>query len=183
MRAPPLVDWIETVKLHAAVQAGALGQPRHALVTSVDATSHSVKVSIQPEGVESGWIPDAAIAANGLRIACPSEIGTQVLVVPVEGDAEHPVVVARLFDVSIVPPMSPATGKPVQPGEIGIFLDGGCYMHLSQGSVFLNGKIIIHGSVQVDGDVVAAGISLVEHIHKGVQTGGGVSGPAIVSGG
>lgn len=178
-----MADWIETIKLHAATQTSAVGQPRHALVTSVDPTSHSVRVSIQPEGIETGWIPDAAVAAYGLQIACPAEIGTQVLVVPVEGDAEHPVIVARLFDVSITPPVSPATGRVVQAGEIGIFLKSGCYMHLTQDSVFLGGKIVIDGSVEVDGDIVAAGVSLVSHIHRGIQPGGGVSGPAIPSNG
>ena len=176
-----MADWIETIKLHAATQAGALGQPRHALVTSVDPTSHSVKVSIQPEGIESGWIPDAVVAASGLRIACPAEIGTQVLVVPVEGDAEHPVVVARLFDVSITPPISPATGNPVQAGEIGIFLSSGCYLHLSESSIFIGGKLVINGSVQVSGDVVAASVSLAGHVHQRVQPGAGISGMPVSS--
>ena len=171
-----MTDWIETVKLHAATQAGALGQPRHALVTSVDPTSHSVKVAIQPEGIESGWIPDATIAANGLKIACPAEIGTQVLVVPVEGDAEHPVVVARLFDVSIMPPTNPVTNKPVQPGEIGIFINGGSYIHLTGHTIYLGGKLIVDGSIQVADDISAAGISLSKHVHGGVQGGSGLSG-------
>ena len=178
-----MADWIETVKLHAATQAGALGQPRHALVTSVDPTSHSVKVSIQPEGIESGWIPDAVVAANGLRIACPAEIGTQVLVVPVEGDAEHPVVVARLFDVLITPPTSPATGNPVQAGEIGIFLNGGCYIHLSKSSIFIGGELVIDGSIRVSGDVVATSVSLAGHVHQGVQPGSGISGTPASSNG
>ena len=169
-------DWLETVKLHAATQAGALGQPRHALVTSVDAVSHAVKVTIQPEGLESGWIPDGAIAASGLRIACPSEIGTQVLVVPVEGDAEHPVVVARLFDVTLMPPSSPATGSPVQPGELGIFLDGGNYVHLTKGSLFFKGTVVLDGTLTVSGDVVAAQVSLAGHVHSAVQPGHGMSG-------
>lgn len=171
-----MADWLETIKFHAAKQVAALGQPRHALVTSVDAVSHSVKVTVQPEGIESGWIPDAAIAAAGLRIACPAEIGTQVLVVPVEGDAEHPVVIARLFDVSITPPVAPVTGKPVQPGEIGIFLDGGVYLHMTRDGIFIHGKLIVDGSVEASGDVVAAGISLEGHAHGGVQTGQGLSG-------
>ena len=150
-------DWLETVKLHAATQVGALGQPRHAVVTSVDAVSHAVKVTIQPEGLESGWIPDGAIAASGLRIACPAEIGTQVLVVPVEGDAEHPVVVARLFDVTVMPASSPATGRAVQPGELGIFLDGGSYVHLTKESLFLKGAVVLDGTLTVSGDVIAAG--------------------------
>ena len=169
-------DWLETVKLHAATQAGALGQPRHALVTSVDAVSHAVKVTIQPEGLESGWIPDGAIAASGLRIACPAEIGTQVLVVPVEGDAEHPVVVARLFDVTLMPSSSPATGSPVQPGELGIFLDGGNYVHLTKEHIFFKGAVVLDGTLTVSGDVVAAQVSLAGHVHSAVQPGQGVSG-------
>ncbi len=169
-------DWLETVKLHAATQAGALGQPRHALVTSVDAVSHAVKVTIQPEGLESGWIPDGAVAASGLRIACPAEIGTQVLVVPVEGDAEHPVVVARLFDVTLMPPSSSATGSPVQPGELGIFLDGGNYVHLTKTSLFLKGTVVLDGTLTVSGDVVAAKVSLAGHVHSAVQPGQGMSG-------
>ena len=176
-------DWLETIKLHAATQAGSLGQPRHALVTSVDAVSHAVKVTIQPEGIESGWIPDCAVAAAGLRISCPAEIGTQVLVVPVEGDAEHPVVVARIFDVALTPPSSPATGSPVQPGEIGIFLDGGAYLHLTKDKIFLKGTIVIDGDLKTTGDVMASGISLINHVHVGVQPGQGVSGAPENSGG
>jgi phage baseplate assembly protein gpV len=171
-----MTDWIETIKLHAATQAGALGQPSHAIVTSVDAVSHAVKVSIQPEGLESGWIPDCAVAAGGLRISCPAEIGTQVLVVPVEGDAEHPVVVARIFDVSTKAPVSPATGTAVQAGEFGIFLEGGSYLHLTKDNIFLKGSIIVDGSLTVKGDAVAAGISLVHHVHTDVQSGQGISG-------
>ena len=174
-------DWIETLKLHAATQVGALGQPRHALVTSVDPTSHSVKVSIQPEGIESGWIPDVAISAYGMKIACPAEIGTQVLVVPVEGDAEHPVVVGRLFDVSITPPTSPATNKPVQPGEIGIFTSGGCYMHFVGSTIFIGGKLVVDGSIQINGDIVAADVSLKGHVHRGIEVGNGISGAPVSS--
>lgn len=176
-----MTDWVETLKLHAATQVGALGQPRHALVTSVDPTSHSVKVSIQPDGIESGWIPDTAVSACGLKIACPAEIGTQVLVVPVEGDAEHPVVVARLFDVSIVPPTSPATNKPVQPGEIGIFTNEGCYMHFTGSTIFIGGKLVVDGSIQVNGDVVAADVSLTAHVHRGIEIGNGISGTPVSS--
>ena len=171
-----MADWLETIKLHAAKQAGALGQPRHAIVTSVDAVSHAVKVMIQPDGIESGWIPDAAVATSGLRIACPAEIGSQVLVVPVEGDAEHPVVVARVFDVVTIPPLSPATGTPVQPGEFGIFANDGSYIHLTKDNIFLKGKIVVDGYLQVNGDMVANGISLISHQHIGTQPGQGLSG-------
>lgn len=169
--------WIEAVKLQSAVHSTATGQPRHGIVTSVDVVNHAVKITIEPEGVESGWIPDGAIAAGNLKIACPSEVGTQVLVVPVEGDAEHPIVVCRLFDTVSVPPISPATSKPVQAGEFGVFLASGTYLHITQEGIYLGGNVTINGNITATGDIAAAGISLEQHIHSDVETGDGVSGP------
>ena len=170
-------SWLDAVKLHSAVHTANSGQPKHGLVTSVDPINHAVKVMIEPDGVESGWIPDAVIAAAGLKIACPSEIGTQVLLLPVEGDAEHPVVVARVFDTVVSCPTSPATSQPVQPGEIGIFLAGGVYLHLTEAGLYLGGPVFIQGSVSASGDIQSAGISLQQHLHSQVQAGTGVSGP------
>ena len=170
-------NWIEAIKLHSAVHATAIGQPRHGIVTSVDPVNHAVKVMIQPDNVESGWIPDGVIAAAGLKIACPSEVGTQVLLVAVEGDAEHPVVVARLFDTVVTAPVSPATSRAVQAGEVGIFLASGVYLHLTSNGIYLGGDVTINGSLSTTGDVLAAGISLQRHVHSNVQSGNGVSGP------
>lgn len=176
-------DWIESIKLQAAAQVGSVGQPRHGVVTSVDPVAHAVKVTLQPEAVESGWIPDPSLAASGLKISCPSEIGTQVLVVPVEGDPEHPVVVGRLFDVVTAAPVSPATGAVVQPGEVGVFLKSGLYLHMTQDCLFLKGPVAIDGSVTVNGDVTAQGVSLQTHRHVDVQPGNGLSGQPQASNG
>lgn len=157
--------------LLAASASSVAGRPRHGVVSAVDPTTHSVKVTIQPEGVVSGWIPDPGIACAGLRIACPAETGTQVLLVAVEGDAEHPVIVARLFDTTMLPPVSPFTSKPVQPGEIGIFLGDGTALHISAGMISMKGQLNVEGSIAVTGDVTANGISLDHHQHGGVQTG------------
>ena len=170
-------NWVEVVKLHSAAHTASCGQPKHGLVTSVDPVNHAVKVMVEPDGVESGWIPDSVIAAGGLRIACPSEVGTQVLLLPVEGDAEHPVVVGRLFDTVTRPPLSPATSRPVQPGEIGIFLPGGSYLHMTDSALYLGGSVIVVGSLSATEDVTAGGISVREHLHSQVQPGSGVSGP------
>ena len=161
----------DSLHLQTAVHSAHQGQARHALVTAVDPTNHSVKVTLQPEGVVTGWLPDPGMACGGLRICCPCEVGTQVLTVPVEGDSEHPVVVARLFDTTILPPTSPGTGKPVQPGEVGFFLANGVYLHLSNDGLFINGTLKINGSVEVTGDVTSQSISLIGHVHGGVSTG------------
>lgn len=171
-----MLDWTETLKLHSAASIGSAGRARHAIVCATDADNHAVKVELQPDGVRSGWIPDPGLACAGLRIACPCEIGTQVLIVPVEGDAEHPVIVARVFDAATVPPTSPATGKPVQPGEFGVFLSGGAYLHMSAGASTIGGALHVAGAVTTTGDIVAGTISLQNHFHTGVAVGTGLSG-------
>ena len=168
-------QWLDAMRLQAALQVNSLGQPRHAIVTSVDPVAHAVKVMVQPDGQESGWIPDGAAAAGSLRICCPSEIGTQVLVVPVEGDAEHPILVSRLFDVVHTPPSSPATTKPVQPGEVGVFIQDGAYIHMTGNNIYLKGSVIIDGSLRTTDDVIAAGVSLSAHVHGEVATGSAFS--------
>jgi len=170
-------SWIDAARFHASSQVVSVGQPRHALVSSVDPANHAVKVVIEPDGIETGWIPDAAVSAGGLKIACPSQIGTQVLVVPVEGDAEHPVVIARLFDTVVTPPVSPATGQAVQAGEVGFFIGDEVYVHLTAGGLYLGGNVTIKGTLAVTGDVTAAEVSLQQHLHSQVQPGSGVSGP------
>ena len=60
---------------------------------------------------------------------------------------------------------------------IGGFLnqEPSCYIELSQnGSITINAPtgLVINNSVTVNGDVVASGISLVNHIHGGVESGG-----------
>ncbi len=95
------------------------------------------------------------------------------MIVPVEGDAEHPVIVARLFDTVMQPPVSPATGKPVQPGEIGIFLSDGTYLHLFEGTIAMKGKLLVDGVIQATQDVVVKDVSLYSHVHAGVSTGSG----------
>ena len=170
-------SWIEAIKLHSAVHTTATGQTKHGIVTSVDIVNHAVKVTVEPDGVESGWIPDGAVAAGGLKISCPSEVGTQVLLVAVEGDAEHPVVIARIFDTVVTVPVSPATSRPVQAGEIGIFLNSGTYLHMTPSGTFLGGDLAISGSLTATADIVSAGVSLQHHVHSAVQSGNETSGP------
>ncbi len=94
-----------------------LAQPQHGVVSAVDPVRNTVRVLLQPDGVETGDIPAPALAAGTLRIAIPLEVGTQVTLKPIGGDAEQFVVSTVLFDAVMTPPISPQTGQPAQPGE------------------------------------------------------------------
>lgn len=102
----------------AAAVKNQIPSPRLGLVSSVDPVNHAVKVRLMPEDVETGWLPYAVGARSGdLRVGSPPSIGQHVKVTPIEGDAEHMIVSADVLDDVVRAPISPATGKPAQPGE------------------------------------------------------------------
>lgn len=82
---------------------------RMAVVSSYNQATHAVKVTYQPEGVESAWMPLGAIAVgNGFGIASGPNLGDQVVVEFSDGDYAAPKVVARLFSTLAQPPAVPA---------------------------------------------------------------------------
>lgn len=95
-----------------------VGKTSHGIVSAVDPINHAVKVRVQPEDIESGWLPVSTLAAGALRICRVPDIGEHVRLEPIEGDAEHLCVSAAQFDTITTPPVSPATGTAAQPGEM-----------------------------------------------------------------
>jgi hypothetical protein len=90
---------------------------RHGLVTSYDPQNHLAKVTFQPEGQESGWLPiETGHIGNGYGIATglqPGDgktTGDQVVVRYQEGDLESGKVVQRVHSDDQKPPV-------VQSGE------------------------------------------------------------------
>jgi uncharacterized protein involved in type VI secretion and phage assembly len=90
---------------------------RHGLVTSYDPNNHLAKVTFQPEGQESGWIPieTGHIGAGygiavGLQPGDGKTTGDQVVVRYQEGDFESGKIVQRVHSDNNKPPV-------VQSGE------------------------------------------------------------------
>lgn len=91
---------------------------RHGLVTSYDPKTHLAKVTFQPEGQESGWIPiETGHIGNGFGIAIGltpgdgKKTGDQVVVRYQEGDFESGKIVQRVHSDDDKPPT-------VQSGEV-----------------------------------------------------------------
>ena len=133
-------------------QAGALdqehGQPRFGIVTSVNPATATVRVTLQPEGVLSGWLPVLSPwTGAGWGIVCPPSPGDQVFVLAQEGDAEHGVVVGRAFSDAQQPPPAPA-------GELWLAHASGSFVKLqNDGTVRVNGNLFVTGDLHVSGDV------------------------------
>jgi phage baseplate assembly protein gpV len=134
--------FLNAMKAHAAALDRAQGQPRFGLVTSVDPNRYAARVTLQPEGVLTGWLPILSpwIGA-GWGLSCLPAPGDQVFVLAQEGEAEHGVVIGASWSDSARPP-----GAPV--GEFWLVHQSGTSLKLAN-----DGTVQIHGDLHVSGDV------------------------------
>lgn len=91
-------DHLNAARREAERVLGNVAQPRMGLVSSYDPDRYSVKVRLQPEGTETGWMPMASPGVgNGFGIFAPPALGDQVLVLHQEGSSGSPVAVAGIY--------------------------------------------------------------------------------------
>lgn len=116
---------------------------RHGLVTSYDPKTHLAKVTFQPEGQESGWLPiETGHIGNGFGIAIGltpgdgKKTGDQVIVRYQEGDIESGKIVQRVHSDQDKPPR-------VESGEM-------VFWHKNGAMIFFNkaGDLILRGGTE-----------------------------------
>jgi phage baseplate assembly protein gpV len=161
-----------SLKAQAASLDLAHGRPRFGTVASVDPARHAARVSLQPEGVMTGWLPVLSPwVGAGWGMCVPPQPGQQVLVLPQDGDGEHGVIVGGAWsDASTTP------GAPV--GELWLVHQSGSFIKLAN-----DGTVRVQGDLHVNGDVYDKHGSLDRlrgnydaHTHGGVQPGGSSTG-------
>jgi phage baseplate assembly protein gpV len=146
--------FLNVMKAQAAALDRAQGQPRFALVASVDPARYSVRVLLQPEGVLTGWLPVlSAWVGAGWGMACLPAPGDQVLVLAQEGDGEHGVVVGAAFSDQVPPPAAPA-------GELWLRHRSGVALKLTNdGTLRIEGPVHVAGNVYIEGTLYAQDIA------------------------
>ncbi|MEJ0047589.1 MAG: phage baseplate assembly protein V [Rhodospirillales bacterium] len=140
---------INHLKGHAAQLDHGWAHPRLGIVTSVDSQTYSARVTIQPEGVLTGWLPIAAgWTGNNWGMVCAPSPGDQVVVLWQEGDAEQGLVAGRIWSNVATPPVAPA-------GEFWlVHRSGSCLKLHNDGSIESGGTVWHHnGDLRVSGDV------------------------------
>jgi phage baseplate assembly protein V len=102
---------LNALKLHMASMDAQAGQARMGVVQSYDPNSGTAKVLIQPEGVLTSWLPVLSQSVGaGWGVHTPLAGGEQVLVLPMEGDADNGVIVGRAWSDQMQPPQNPFGG-------------------------------------------------------------------------
>jgi phage baseplate assembly protein V len=149
--------FLGALKGHAAALDAASAQPRFGVVSSVDPSTYTARVLLQPEGVLSGWLPVLTPwGGNGWGLVCPPTPGQQVLVVAQEGESEHGVILGVAFSQTNQPPAAAA-------GELWLVHATGTYLKLlNDGSIVVQAsQFTLNGALQVNGDISVSGNVLV----------------------
>ena len=134
---------LNIIKSHAGALDCGGGQPRFGVVTSLDTNSACARVTLQPEGVLSGWLPILSpwVGAGWGLVCSPPSPGDQVMVLAQEGNAEHGVIIGAAFSTTQLPPVAPSA-------NFGSCIASGSFIKLQN-----DGTIQISGDLHVSGDV------------------------------
>jgi uncharacterized protein involved in type VI secretion and phage assembly len=163
-------------------------------ISGYDASNYLAKVLLQPDGVETGWLPIAAIGVgNGWGIQVAPNVGDMVEVEFQDGGIDAGLITGRFFNNS-------ARANAVPTGEVWLVHKSGSFIkmlssgHISSsgtwdhaGDLNVTGNETVSGNVTAQGTVQApnvigttnvtfGGKSGIAHTHSGVQTGIGNTG-------
>jgi phage baseplate assembly protein gpV len=139
------------------------GQPRFGLVTSFDPNTYTARVTLQPEGVLTGWLPVLSPwTGSGWGMVAPPSPGDQVVLIAQEGQADHGIIIGRAFSDAARPPS--IGGKPAPSGEIWLVHASGSFLILrNDGSIAgqattwrLAGNMQITGNVEITGTLTVS---------------------------
>jgi hypothetical protein len=156
---------LNLVRREAERVARARPAPRGAIISSYDATSHTVKVTYPVTGAESGWMPvlHAAVGA-GWGLVCGPAIGVQAVVEFLDGDIDCPFVAGFLNS-------TPDTPQSVASGEIILQHSSGAFIRLANdGAIYSSGEWHHSGDFTATGEITrgAGGsdsVTLGQHRH------------------
>jgi hypothetical protein len=141
---------------------------RLARITSYDPNNYSAKVSIQPEGHLTGWLPVLATwVGNGWGMFCPPSIGDLVDVHFQEGDINSGMVGMRLFNDGERPLPTPS-------GEFWLVHQSGAFLKLTN-----DGKLMVNSQVEIDATAPTISITAAGNVSVTAGAAATVNAPAI----
>jgi phage baseplate assembly protein V len=139
------------MRLQAMMQYSGRAQTRYGLVSSFDPDRYCAKVTLQPSGKETGWLPvGTPWAGNGWGFFAPPPIGAQVKIEFPEGVTDVGVVTLSFYNDDDRPLSVPS-------GEIWLVHQTGASIKLTNaGNVEVevkDGQFIVKGKSEFQDDV------------------------------
>lgn len=150
-----------------------IAMPKTGIVTAYDPDNYCAKVKLQPEDVETGWLPiRTPWAGNGWGMLCPPTPGDEVEVGFQEGGKQAGYIKLRAFGDQFRP-------LPVPAGEFWLAHKSGSFLKFfNDGTVGVHSATAINssapiwnhtGNVKVIGDVLVTGdISDLNGLHGSI---------------
>ena len=167
---------------------------RWAVVTGADTKSMTVKVTIQPEGVQTDWLPLVSSAVGGgWGMVHVPPVGTQVFCLPDAGDHNSYVVMGATWSAKNRPPAAVLQGemwlvhstgsaiKLTNDGHVKVTDASGCSLEFqNNGTATLTGNLMVTGNISdvngTHGTIGSLRTAYDTHHHTGVQGGAGSTG-------
>lgn len=132
-----------------------------ATVSELDPANACAKVSFGGDAI-SDWLPFVQLGSKDVRIWCPPVVGSQVVVFSPGGDTTKGLIFPGPYEQAA--PDDRATSLRISMPGIDLQMnDGIAFLSLTTAHV--------KGDIIVDGDVVASGVSLINHVHDGIKPG------------
>lgn len=154
------------------------------IVSQIDAGKHLVKATIPAlDDFETAWLPMITPNAGANQFYCLPDVG-ELVILMLDARGESGVVLGSIFNEVDTTPTQNAqmwmkkfsNGTEIshdrETGNVVVKTKG--KVSITASKVEINGDVQINGQVTVSDDVVANGISLVQHSHTGDS--GGVTG-------
>lgn len=138
-----------------------VAKPRLGTVSGYDPSTYMVKVQLQPEGIETGWLPLGSPAVgNQFGIFAAPAIGDQVEVQFPDGDLSSGVVSARFYS-DVARPLNVPSGEIWIVHKSGSFLkfhaDGSIEINAAAGASYTATAHAFHGPVTMDTTLQTSG--------------------------
>ncbi|WP_295044723.1 phage baseplate assembly protein V [uncultured Paracoccus sp.] len=129
---------------------------------TIAAVDHQqARIQVDLGGAMSDWVPWAAGRSGDVRIYSAPSVGEQVVLLSPGGGGQG----VALLGVNGAWAGQEATTRLEMPGGVAIEVSGGIVQ------IAAPGGIEVTGDIRVQGDVIADGVSLKNHVHPGVTRG------------
>ena len=170
-----LAGLASVMRREAEIVASQRATTKIGIVSGIHKSKHAAKVMIQPEGVESGWLPVGTVAiGKGWGLHCLPSLGDQVVVHFVDGDLASGVIGMRVFSLADAPAPSEsgefqlihqsgsylkflANGMVLMKSAAAMTIESAASLTLKGGSVTIEGPLGVSGNVSVTGNITATG--------------------------